>query len=86
MEAVGMAQPCDFIRWPTRTMQDADFESDLLIQNIASTFASCSGRSRMLGGDGPHRFEPWSHAAGETPTVAAAPTGDHGAIPKRHEE
>jgi hypothetical protein len=86
MEAMGTARPCDFIRWRTRTMHDADFESDLLIQNISSTFASCSGRSSILAGDGPHRFEPCSNAAGETPTVTVAPIGDHGAVPKRYEE
>jgi hypothetical protein len=65
MEAVGMARPCDLIRWPMRTVHGADFASYSLIQILHPVFAAFSGRSRIIAGVGPHRSEPWSHTSTE---------------------
>jgi hypothetical protein len=88
MEAVGTARSCEFIRWPTRLTHDAELASDCLIQIIQPNFVSRLRRSRIFPGRGSHRFDLLSdRARGNTHrSVAAAPTGDRGAIPKRYEE
>ena len=94
MQAVGAAaRSSDSIRGPTRTTDDADFASRSLIQILHPDLAAGSGRSRMFPDDGPHCFEPLSNTFRETSSretstdqFTAAPIGDRGEFPKRHEE